>query len=261
MKRRAFIASITFVVPALAAIGVAACSGSSSGDDSSISSDSGSQTDSTVAADTGPINPNEAGVDAGPKKYCASDSFIVDAGPDADAIAPAVPQQFDSKMAGCPGIVGFVDRASLCGPTCTPCGAEDWVNHHGSTPPLYNYWTNDDLGYNGGFASGETCSASLIDDAAAPQPPYICDEPFSDGGTLFQPMRVCANHSIVDVEAPFGTQSDPLGNTCNWGRCAFSLDGGAPDYIDAGIDAAPPVFDYLGGCSDNLTAGTLCCCE
>jgi hypothetical protein len=257
MKRRALLASITFVVPALAAIGVGACSSSKSGDDSSIAPDSGSQTDSTVA-DTGPTKPTEAGVDAAPKKYCASDSVIVDAGPDADAIAPAVPQSFDSKMAGCPGVVSYTDRATLCAASCQPCSAVDWVTRHGSTAPAYDYWTDDNLGYSGNFEVGEACTASPFPPDAATPGPGACESFLPDGGPLLAPMRVCIDNNADPFADP---STDGVGNQCNWNKCAFEIDLTIPTVVDAGPDAAPLVFDHMGGCDDNNTAGTLCCCE
>jgi hypothetical protein len=53
----------------------------------------------------------------------------------------------------------------------------------------------------------------------------------SDCGTD-TPMRVCADYL------------DPLGNECNW--------------IDCGLGTIDPK-EHFGGCSGNITAGTLCC--
>lgn len=255
--------SFTFVVPLLGAACIQACSSSSSaGDDSGIATDSGSQTDSTTTTTTTTVTdsgqPIEAGVDAAVKKYCASDSVIVDAGPDA-AYPPATPQQFDSKMAGCPGSVYWSDRATLCAASCTPCGAQDWILHHGNIAPTYDYWTNDNLGYGGEFEQGFACTGTPFPaDAAAPQPEE-CESELPDGGEMPSPMRVCIDG---DAATPYeGDPLDPIGNFCNWDKCAYETDLTVPVIADAGPDAAVPVFDHVGGCDDNPTAGTLCCCE
>lgn len=257
MKRRALVVSIAFVVPALASFGLAACSSKSSGDDSISASDAGSQTDATVA-ETG--TPTEAGVDAAPKKYCASDSIIIDAGPDADAIAPAAPQIFDAKMAGCPGVVAYADRATLCAASCKPCGAVDWVTHNGGTAPAYDYWTDDNLGYAGDFDPGFACTAAPYPADAATPGPSSCEGFFPDGGLAQTPMRVCIDNSANPD--PFADPSfDRVGNECNWNKCAFETDLSIPTVSDAGADAAPLVYDHMGGCSNDNTAGALCCCE
>jgi hypothetical protein len=264
-KRRALL-SFTFLIPVLGSAALEACSSSSSssGDDSSVATDSGSQIDSTTTFgnDSGPQKIIDSGVDvdaAPAKKYCASDSLIVDAGPDADAIAPATPQQFDTTMAGCPGVVEFQDRATLCAASCTPCSAQDWILHHGNAAPAYDYWTNDNLGYEGEYDQGFACTANPFPaDAAAPGPDTCTEFTLADGGVGLSPMRVCVDH----LENPFGeTLSDSLGNACNWSKCAYETDLSVPTVVDAGPDAAPPVFDHMGGCDGNLTAGTLCCCE
>lgn len=56
----------------------------------------------------------------------------------------------------------------------------------------------------------------------------------SDCG-ITTPMRVCAP-----------TEADPLGNHCNWQQCGF--------------EAVTPNL-YFGGCTNNFTAGTLCCAD
>jgi hypothetical protein len=263
LKQRTLVASFALVIPAFGALGIEACSSSSSsaGDDSSIPTDSGSQTDSTIINNDSGSPVDSGSPDAGSKKYCASDETIVDAGPDADAIAPAFPQIFDSKMAGCPGVVAFTDRATLCAASCTPCSAQDWVLNHGAIAPAYDYWTNDNLGYGGEFEPGIACTANTFPaDAAAPGPDTCETSSLPDGGVALNPMRVCVDE--LTAADPFTDPSiDGLGNECNWSRCAFETDLTVPVVADAGPDAAPPSFDHMGGCDDNLTAGTLCCCE
>lgn len=70
-------------------------------------------------------------------------------------------------------------------------------------------------------------------------------------------MRVCAPATAGD---PFtDPQLDSLGNQCNWVRCAYGTTEALPAAgPDADPDAAPILsFDYMGGCEDNYTAGTL----
>ncbi len=264
-KRRAVLVAATFVAPAFASIAIAACGSSSSGDDSSISPDSGSGGDSTVI-DARPKLPSEAGVDAAPKKYCAADSFIFDAGPDADGGPPATPQMFDSVMAGCAGTVYFADRATLCAANCRSCTVVDWITRHGSTLPTSDYWTNDDIGFSGfTFGNGMSCGASPYgpDGSAGPDDnPGLCFPfSFADGGPGQKPMHVCAEdpNNLYAVD-----QADRFGNTCTWVRCAYTLDGSVPPAPPLTPDGqAPPPYDSMGGCSgarDN-TAGSLCCCE
>jgi hypothetical protein len=265
-NRRVLVVMLTVVAPG-AGLGIAACSsGSSSGDDSSIAADSGGSKDSTVA-DTGPKSPNEAGVDAAPKQYCAADSVIIDAGPDGDAGPPATPQSFDSTMTGCPGAVMFNESQSLCAPSCKVCSTEDWINHHGTALPAFNYWTSDNLGFDGNtlanFGNGKACGASPygLDGSTGPTDnPGLCEN-FSlpDGGSIPSGMHVCYS----DPNEPYAIeQADRFGNTCYWVRCAFSLDGSVPPPPPLTPDGqAPPQYDSLGGCTGDFTAGALCCCE
>ncbi|MGO8997739.1 MAG: hypothetical protein ACLQVI_30850, partial [Polyangiaceae bacterium] len=220
------------------------------GSDATIGADSG------LSADTGLADApsdSQGQADTAPTVYCAT-TGTYDGG-EAGALPDPSPQIFGPNMAGCPGVVYWAQRASLCSAACTPCSASQWVALHGTTPPAYDYWTNDDLGYSGEFEQGEACLASPLDagpDAAAP---YECES--ADSGPV--PMRVCRPDPTV---APFTYgQFDPLGNECNWVRCAYGTDASVPDAgPDAGPDAAPPVFDFMGGCDGDLTAGTLCCC-
>jgi hypothetical protein len=163
------------------------------------------------------------------------------------------PQVFSAQMAGCPGVVYWNERATLCAPTCSPCSASQWVAQRGSIAPAYDYWTNDDLGYAGSFGAGQACLAYPLDGGPDAAVPNACSSSDLDAGPT--PMRVCTDDP-ADPPFTYG-QLDPLGNVCNWSRCAYGTDASVPD---AGPDAAPPGFDYLGGCDDNLTAGTLCCC-
>jgi hypothetical protein len=243
------------------------CGSSSDGSsDDSAGSDASSQTDTSLAdsssGDTG--LGTDTGADSGPIVPCAPGSTYVDVDGGTHPTPP--PQSFGAHMTGCPGTVRFDDRATLCGASCAPCSADQWVAMHGTAKPSYNYWTNDNLNYSGEFTPGSECYATLhaVQDGDAGIP-YVeacgSEIDLDDGGTeiVTAPMRVCYSND----SDPFGDQLDPLGNECNWTRCALGLgeeiiDAGAD--ADADVDAAPPSFDSMGGCDDNYTAGTLCCC-
>ena len=101
-------------------------------------------------------------------------------------------QVFSATMRGCGGRVAFSQRSSLCAPSFFPCSALQWVTRRDGVSPAYNYWTDDDLRYEG-TGSGR-CSAALAG--------IKCT-----GNT---PMRVCAD------------TTDPLGNRCTWARCGYN---------------------------------------
>jgi hypothetical protein len=153
------------------------------------------------------------------------------ANPCANNVAPA--QQFTSKMYGCAGKVTWDKRANLCQSLCVPCGAQRWVSGHGNTAPTHDYWTDDNLGYNGGGAG--LCYAVLNGG-------NLCSGG-GDGGS-FNPFRVCLPAASFP-DGGYTSLQDPEGNVCNWSDCGFNTQ--SPD-------------EYFGGCAGNTTAGTLCCC-
>ena len=271
-----------FAVPAMVGGAFAGCGSSSSGasDDSSVTDASGVDTsfaDSSSSGDTG------AGADTGGGGLCAAGKTYVDLDSGATLAVPP-PQVINAHMVGCPGTVYWKDRDSLCAPSCRACSAQEWVSGHGNVAPQYHYWTSSDLGWDGRFRPGFICYAGELD--ASPgyfSPSFCASDPFvidgglvpDGGGAIFDggfvdtgetPMRVCTTNPSQD---PFAEpQYDALGNQCNWARCIY---GDAPEPTDAGPDAAfdagyvdpdaaPPSFDFMGGCEDNYTAGTLCCC-
>jgi hypothetical protein len=103
---------------------------------------------------------------------------------------------FASDMTGCPGTVNWTDRATLCTTGFTPCTGQQWVDRRAGSGPTYNYWTDDELGYDG---DDGVCYASLT-------APYPCE------GEIPAPMRVC------------GGYLDGLGNECNWIGCGWDGD-------------------------------------
>lgn len=150
-------------------------------------------------------------------------------------------QTFGENMVGCTGSVTWTDRAKLCNEAagCTPCSASEWLERMGDAAPRHQYWTATELRYTGVQA---TCRAT-------PDPSQsLCPG---------MPFRVCIDGDGSVDAAGFSLASiDTSGNRCNFTQCGYS-DGG--DAGDAG-DAKPPNF-HFGGCSNNPTAGTLCCCE
>ena len=268
-------------IPWTIALAFAGCGSSSSGasDDSSATDASG--TDTSLLADSSPF---DTGIADSAAPLCAAGKTYVD--PDSGTTLPVpAPQVINAKMIGCPGAVYWKDRDSLCAPSCRACSAAEWVSGHGNVAPQYHYWTSSDLGWNGGFHAGFICYAGELDASPGFYPPAYCaSDPFIidgglvpdgggavyDGGTIDTgetPMRVCTTNP---EQGPFAEpQYDALGNQCNWARCVYGnmpeppADAGPDASFDAGYvdpDAAPPSFDFMGGCEDNYTAGTLCCC-
>ena len=115
-----------------------------------------------------------------------------------------VEQVFSNGMVGCGGSVAFMSRDALCAPGYAPATAAQWVANRGTTVPTHDYWTNDNLLWNG---SG----------------PSACFVSTTVGNTTCgaSPMRVCTAS---------GTDAD--GNTCNWTHCG--LDANAPDQFFGG---------------------------
>lgn len=229
------------------------------GDDATTSQDTGAGDDG-ASPDTG----TDAGADVHtlPAQPCRSFPVVdagdagdadTDAGDAAPLTVPSGPlQSFSGTMAGCAGSVTFADRAALCNAAvgCAPCNAAQWVANAGGQAPTHQYWVDEALRYSG---SEYACGATLEADAAAPNT-YTCS-PAS------QPMRVCVDgDGGVPGNGYARASIDSNGNTCNWTHCDF---GGPIDFLDAGDggDATPPTKNlHFGGCNNNPTAGTLCCC-
>ncbi len=129
-------------------------------------------------------------------------------------------QVFQGGMRGCKGKLAFNKRATLCAAGFKVCSAEQWVLLRGSKAPSHNYWTDDVL-----YTFGVKINGNFY---------CVVDHNYQSWKYCSSsvPMRVCAG------------QSDPLGNKCNWTWCGYYK---------------PQPHDYFGGCSDNKTAGTLCC--
>ena len=264
-------------VTAIFSVGIAAFAGCGSSSDgaSDDSNDSGMNTDVTVS-DSSPGSDSSS--DSSTRAFCATGKTWTDA--DGGVHPVPAPQVFSSDMAGCPGQVLWPDRTSLCAPSCRTCSAAEWVAKHGTALPAYHFWTNDDLGYSGAYKPGYECFATSATDVGDSGAQYVStcftEADYPDGGVILDdggneiaadadaPMRVC--YDDPDAANPFGEGTfDSLGNECNWTRCTYGL--GPALIIEAGpdgaidtADASHPNFDSMGGCEDNRTAGTLCCC-
>jgi hypothetical protein len=108
------------------------------------------------------------------------------------ASGTALSEIFNGGMVGCRGVITWPDRAQLCGEGFQPCTAAQWVALRGGAAPDYQYWTDDELRYEGVqdscwvlLSGGKICSPASA------------------------PMRVCTG------------ASDALGNTCTWFNCGY----------------------------------------
>ena len=97
---------------------------------------------------------------------------------------------FGMDMIGCAGKFLWSQRATICSEAgLTSCTAQKWVDRNRGLVPQYNYWTDDDLHYNGNAAA---CWAST-----------------AGGNACSSPMRVCS------------ANPDSMGNACNWVNCGY----------------------------------------
>ena len=102
-------------------------------------------------------------------------------------------QVFGAGMQGCAGREPFSRRDRLCASSHKVCSAAEWVKNRNNIRPVFNYWTDDNLRYNG---SERSCWVSTTQG-------QVC----SNGA---EPMRVCAG------------SWDALGNRCNWTNCGYT---------------------------------------
>ncbi|HEX7798369.1 MAG TPA: hypothetical protein VF456_28595 [Vicinamibacterales bacterium] len=132
-----------------------------------------------------------------------------------------IEQTFANGVIGCAGAVAWASRASLCGPGYRIATSQEWVTYRAGIVPTHDYWTNDNLAFNGSAA------ACFVDFAGAACP-------------AGQPMRVCT---------PAGTDAE--GNACNWRNCGYFANspnayfGGCSGNTTAGALCVP-----TGGCAD-----------
>jgi hypothetical protein len=93
---------------------------------------------------------------------------------------------------GCAGSVSYANRGTLCAPGFRVATAYEWNSMllASGTPPLHNYWTEDNLTYSG---RSNSCFVGLDGSSCGPSP-----------------MRVCNS-----------TGTDAEGNRCNWRNCGL----------------------------------------
>lgn len=113
-------------------------------------------------------------------------------------------EHLGGNIYGCSGHVTFANRSSLCGSGCSIARANQYIAReacHSGAAPTHNYWTDDELKYNG---VGSDCYVSLTTGHSCP---------------AGQPMRVC------------GSSLDAEGNGCAWTNCSMNADGAPNDYF------------------------------
>lgn len=101
---------------------------------------------------------------------------------------------FGGGMVGCGGQVTFPSASTLCGEYYHVCSSADWDNNREGTAPTADYWTSDNLEYNG--SGSNDCEA-------------VTSGGLSCGTNT--PMRVCTT-----------AQPDKFGNRCNWVGCGLN---------------------------------------
>jgi hypothetical protein len=135
-------------------------------------------------------------------------------------------------MVGCAGSVAFGDRGTLCSSSYRIATAYEWTRHFGGVAPTHNYWTDDNLHYNG---SSSSCFVDF-NGTACPSG---------------QPMRVCTSSG-----------TDPEGNHCNWSNCGLMATtpnqyfGGCYGNTTAGALCVPRVGCAAGPSSQIFAIGT-----
>jgi hypothetical protein len=147
--------------------------------------------------------------------------------------AGAVPQNLGPDMVGCGASVTFADRATLCSSGWRTCTAAEWRSHvaGSGTAPSAHYWVDDQLYYENSGGPGD---CAVTDDPLFPNVNTNC----VNNDT---PMHVCA---LIGPISGFNNHDDAFGNACNWIGCGWEVN--TPQ-------------EYWGGCTENQTAGTLCC--
>ena len=141
-------------------------------------------------------------------------------------------------MVGCGASVTVADRATLCASGWRTCTAAEWRSHvaGGGTAPSAHYWVDEPLYYTDPPPpdGGRSGACAVTDNVLFPYVNTTCVEDDT-------PMRVC---SLIGDISDFRNHDDAFGNSCNWVACGWETN--TPQ-------------EYWGGCTDNLTAGTLCC--
>ncbi len=136
-------------------------------------------------------------------------------------------QIFSGGMVGCAGAVPYANRNALCAPGFRTVTAAEWVALHNGAAPTHDYWTNDDLKYNG----------------TGPSACFVSAETGNSCGTT--PMRVCT-----------AAGTDAEGNQCNWQHCG--IDANLPDQFFGGCvgNTTAGSLCIVGGCADGTIEQT-----
>jgi hypothetical protein len=129
---------------------------------------------------------------------------------------------FSNGMVGCPGVVTWDQRQNLCAPGARVATAREWDLYKGATVPAHNYWTDDNLKYDG--QGPNSCFVDTERGQACP---------------ANQPMRVCV---------PGG--SDALGNKCNWTGCNLTGSMSTPFYFGGCAGNATAGTLCISPCAD-----------
>lgn len=116
-------------------------------------------------------------------------------------------QTWNRHLIGCAGNVSWGNRDSLCGPRQIAMPSNMWVGMGANMPPTHNYWTNQQLFYNG-LGSG-SCFVSTSVGASC---------------GMDDSMHICT-----------ASGTDPEGNTCNWTHCGWNAN--SPDQLFGGCGA------------------------
>ena len=154
---------------------------------SSEDTDSGSEEDTDSGSEEDTDTGSEEDTDTGSEEDTGTGEIE-------EACSDGVAEQiFSNNMVGCAGTVTWPSRDTLCALGWSSCSALEWTERRNGVAPAHNYWTSDNLGYNGTSAE---CSVSTT-------ATYSCPDNY--------PMRVCS------------ASPDPEGNVCNWLNCGYNV--------------------------------------
>jgi len=130
-------------------------------------------------------------------------------------------QFFSGGMVGCAGAVTFANRDTLCAPGSRTVSAAEWTALRFGIAPTHDYWTNNNLKYNG----------------TGPSACFVSAETGNSCGAT--PMRVCT-----------AAGTDAEGNQCNWQHCG--LEANLPDQFFGGCvgNTTAGALCIVGGCAD-----------
>jgi hypothetical protein len=127
------------------------------------------------------------------------------------------------RMVGCGGSVTWDQRASLCGAGYSPCKASTWAN------------------------AAQTWAA--LNTLPQPSADYWTDDNLGYGTEYWETSGDCKATTSPNCNAPMRVCTpngpDSYGNVCNWTGCGLGS----------------TTNEWFGGCSNDMTAGTLCCAD